>query len=102
MDLKEYVSDTQWYPAGYSLDGWHGQCRTGDGVRNDLPNCKWKNGGDIMEITLDLNECKLRYRVINTGQSVCINVRKLNYRLAFGAEDDCDGARFRLISAMPM
>ena len=79
-------SECWWDQNGYELCG-----RTGAMFADDIHcniehryKCKWQNDGDILQMTLDLDEKKLSFKVNDEDFGVAFtNIDQRKYRLAF-------------------
>ena len=86
--LERYKNSDSWDANGYQLaaGGGYLSCRLNSKEMNLTGNheCYWNQVGDILEITLDLDERTLSFKVNDIDYGVAVsNIKKTKYRLAF-------------------
>ena len=87
--LAKYANDFAWDRFGYQLSCFNGLLYSGmEKVRSPSYGCEWKRQGDIMEMTLDLNEGTLKFKVNDRDFGVAFkNIKQSRYRLALSTYD---------------
>ena len=94
--MEEYKNSCDWDENGYLLCCKIGRLLCGDILTSDYP-CRWNKEGDILEMTLDLNERTLSFKVNDEDYGVAFeDIEEREYRLAFGGYK-CDGSQFMLL-----
>ena len=99
--LMRYQDRFHWDRNGCQLCGGSGSLYSSmPGILKPLHGnyqCRWKKQDDILEMTLDLNEHTLSYKVNDTDFGVAFkNIRQNEYRLAWSTFD-AKGAIFMLM-----
>lgn len=104
-DNKQYMQQgltkTDWYRYGYQITRYRSLlCRKESVAMNCYMYhqlCKWNKSGDILEITLDLNEKTISFKLNDEDFGIAFrNVVKTNYRLAISVTNG-GGSSFELL-----
>lgn len=85
--LERYKYDVNWDDYGYQLHGLDGSLhcyiQNYDYIQTSDYCCKWNKKGDILEITLDLHEQTLSFKMNDKDHGVAYsNIKPTKYRLA--------------------
>ena len=83
--MKQYQNDNNWDEHGYQLSacpevfyGSDDECE-----HDDDYECKWNKDGDILEMTLNLNERTLSFALNDEDYGNAVrNIKQTKYRLA--------------------
>ena len=81
----------------YELCGKSGRLLHSHKIIKNKSDCRWNKEGDILEITLDLQEQTLSFKVGDVDYGVLFsNVRRTKWRLALGGYR-CENSQFLLL-----
>lgn len=98
-NLKQYRNDADWEQVGYQLCAGRGKLWIewgSEAIEKDKDgDLLWIEPGDIIEITLDLNQ-QLLYFEVNGKKNGFKNISKTKYRLALSVRD-LNGSKFQLL-----
>ena len=97
--LKMYSDDNNWDDYGYQLCGGSGRLYEYGFTNPDRwsTRSKWRKDGDVLEMTLDLNEHTLSFKVNDTDFGALFsNVKDKEYRLSLSLLRS-EGSQLRLI-----
>lgn len=68
------------------------------GVPTKWHQCKWKEKGDILQITLDLDRQTLKFGINNEDHAIAVkDITKTKYRLALSNECGHSGSKYAIV-----
>lgn len=97
--IKNYLNDNNWDQYGYQISSAPARYHRGSGsvVRKCDYTLRWCKQGDILEMTLDLDERTLSFKLNDEDFGVVFsNIVLGSYRLALTVLE-CEGACFQLL-----